>query len=116
MPYVCTPTSLPAPAVHALPVPPVHHGIGHGFRAHLMRRGWSHANAVITWHCVWVAPALGAGGAAYGVGRWLSGVGGGVAGGALGALGGGAVVAVPEPSTLILALGVAVLAAIHRRK
>lgn len=99
MPWVCTPTGLPTVApTHALPLPTVHRGIGHGFRRTLRHWGASHGASVVAWHCVWIAPAVGgAGGVAYGVGRWLSGIGGGVAGGAVGALAPGAVVSVPEP-------------------
>lgn len=108
MPWVCTPRA-PLSAL-GLPTPPHRHHVGHGFRRALRHWGASHTAAAVSWHCVWIAPALaGAGGAAYGVGRWLSGIGGAVVGAAPG------VVPVPEPScALVLLLGVAVLAWVRR--
>lgn len=120
MPWVCTPTGLPAatPVLHALPVPFIRHTVGHGFWRTLRHWGAPPVVAMVSWHCLWVGPAAaGAGGAAYGIGRWLSGIGGGVAGGAVGALAPGGVVAVPEPSSLaVLALGVAVPALVRGRR
>jgi hypothetical protein len=101
MPFVCFPTRI---APSGLPTPPHHHRVGHSIRR-VLRHWGAPASA---WHCVWVAPAIvGAGGVAWGVGRvW----------GATGApLAAGAVVTVPEVSSLwLLGVGLVVLGWVRR--